>query len=80
MNVPTDILRLRREHCRAETCFGAEQYHLAVKHYRTCLELAERREDIQATRFFALKLASCYRAMRLDDKARGFEALGWAEV
>lgn len=78
MNAP-DILHLRREHCRAETCFSAAQYHLAMKHYRICLELAERREDVQATQFFALKLAQCYSAMNLQEKAAQFWCLARVE-
>lgn len=74
-----DILSLRLEHCRAESSFGSGQYHLAMKHYRVCLELAERREDVQATQFFALKLAQCYASMDLREKAAQFRHLALAE-
>ena len=45
-------------------------------HYRTCLEAAERREDCQAVRFFALRLADCYDSMGLLHKAQEFRELG----
>ena len=73
---PTDIVTLRVAHCRAEYAANGEQYHLAVLHYRTCLEAAERREDCQAVRFFALRLADCYEVMGFADKAEEFRALG----
>ncbi|MFC4452531.1 hypothetical protein [Deinococcus sonorensis] len=72
---PTDIVTLRVAHCRAEHAANGEQYHLAVLHYRICLEAAERREDCQAMRFFALRLSDCYRQMGLMDKARQFRDL-----
>lgn len=71
-----DIVTLRVAHCRAEHAANGEQYHLAVMHYRTCLEAAERREDCQAVRFFALRLADCYDSMGLSHKAAEFRALG----
>ena len=70
--VRTDIVSLRMSHCRAEHAAAEAQYHLAVLHYRECLETAERREDVQAVEFFALKLAECYEQMGLLDKARQF--------
>ncbi|BDP43195.1 hypothetical protein DAETH_31640 [Deinococcus aetherius] len=71
----TDIVSLRMSHCRAEHAAEGAQYHLAVMHYRVCLEAAERREDCRATQFFALKLAACYDEMGLTEKAAGFRAL-----
>ncbi len=76
---PTDIVTLRVAHCRAEHAAHGEQYHLAVMHYRTCLEAAERREDCQAVRFFALRLGDCYEQMGLLHKAQEFRALGDCE-
>lgn len=76
--VPTDIVSLRMSHCRAEHAASAAQYHLAVLHYRDCLEAAERREDCHAVEFFALKLAACYELMGLNDKAGHFRALACA--
>lgn len=73
--VPTDIVSLRMSHCRAEHAALGAQYHLAVRHYRDCLEAAERREDCRAVEFFALRLAACYEQMGLTDKARQFRAL-----
>lgn len=72
---PTDIVSLRMFHCRAECAVEGEQYHLAVMHYRTCLEAAERREDAQAMRFFAMKLSECYAQMGLCDKSQQFRLL-----
>lgn len=74
-SVKQDIVSLRMSHCRAEHAAQAAQFHLAVMHYRECLEAAERREDSQATEFFALKLAECYAQMGLRDKAEHFRAL-----
>lgn len=74
--LPTDIVTLRVAHCRAEHAALGQQYHLAVLHYRTCLEAAERREDCQAVQFFALRLADCYEQMGLTNKAAEFRALG----
>lgn len=76
--VPTDIVSLRMSHCRAEHAASGAQYHLAVLHYRACLEAAERREDCHAVEFFALKLAACYELMGLTDKAGHFRALACA--
>ncbi|GGO35413.1 hypothetical protein [Deinococcus humi] len=73
--VLNDIVSLRMSHCRAEQAAGAAQYHLAVQHYRACLEAAESREDCQAVQFFALKLSGCYEQMGLRDKAAQFRAL-----
>ena len=73
--VQSDIVSLRMSHCRAEQAVRTAQYHLAVLHYRCCLEAAENREDCQAIRFFALKLASCYEQMHLREKALQFRAL-----
>ncbi|PTA68828.1 hypothetical protein [Deinococcus arcticus] len=73
--VQSDIVSLRMSHCRAEHAAGSAQYHLAVLHYRTCLEAAERREDCRAVEFFALKLAGCYERMGLTQKAASFRAL-----
>lgn len=75
-----DIVTLRVAHCRAEHAANGEQYHLAVLHYRTCLEAAERREDCQAVRFFALRLADCYESMNLTHKAGEFRALADCEI
>lgn len=77
-SVSCDIVTLRMTHCRAEQAATLAQYHLATLHYRTCLEVAERREDAQAVQFFALKLAGCYETMGLREKALHFRAL--AEV
>lgn len=77
--VHSDIVTLRMNHCRAEHAAREAQYHLAVKHYRECLEAAERREDSQATEFFALKLAECYGFMGLREKAAQFSALAGSE-
>ncbi|GHF39097.1 hypothetical protein HNQ07_001786 [Deinococcus metalli] len=74
-----DIVSLRMSHCRAEHAAKAAQYHLAVLHYRECLESAEQREDIRATQFFALRLAECYGAMNLREKAAHFHALAGTE-
>ena len=71
----SDIVSLRMSHCRAEHAASGEQYHLAVMHYRACLEAAERREDCRAVEFFALKLAACYEQMGLGEKAAQFRAL-----
>lgn len=71
-----DIVTLRMTHCRAEQAANLAQYHLATLHYRTCLEVAELREDAQAVQFFALKLADCYEFMGLREKAVNFRALG----
>ncbi|GGN37110.1 MULTISPECIES: hypothetical protein [Deinococcus] len=73
--LPCDIVSLRMSHCRAEHAAREAQYHLAVLHYRTCLEAAERREDCRAVEFFALKLAGCYDQMGLNAKAASFRAL-----
>lgn len=73
--LPSDIVSLRMSHCRAEHAAREAQYHLAVLHYRTCLETAERREDCRAVEFFALKLAGCYDQMGLNAKAASFRAL-----
>lgn len=74
-SVVCDIVTLRMTHCRAEQAARLAQYHLAVAHYYTCLEVAEVRQDAQAMQFFALKLADCYEHMGLRDKARSFHAL-----
>lgn len=74
-SVACDIVTLRMTHCRAEQAARLAQYHLAVAHYYTCLEVAEVRQDAQATQFFALKLADCYEYMGLHEKARSFHAL-----
>lgn len=74
-SVPSDIVTLRMTHCRAEQAAGQQQYHLAVLHYRSCLEAAEYRQDERATQFFALKLADCYEVMGLLHKAANFRAL-----
>ncbi|RJF72264.1 MULTISPECIES: hypothetical protein [Deinococcus] len=74
-SVTCDIVTLRMTHCRAEQAARLAQYHLAVMHYRTCLEVAELRQDAQATQFFALKLADCYERMGLRHKAQGFQTL-----
>lgn len=74
-SVPSDIVTLRMTHCRAEHAAQIQQYHLAVLHYRTCLEAAECRQDHRATQFFALKLADCYDSMGLRAKAADFRAL-----
>lgn len=78
-SVKQDIVSLRMSHCRAEHAAQSAQYHLAVLHYRECLEAAERREDPQATEFFALKLAHCYAQMGLREKAAHFHALAGSE-
>ncbi|MFC3831414.1 MULTISPECIES: hypothetical protein [Deinococcus] len=74
-----DIVSLRMSHCRAEHAAAEARYHLAVLHYRECLESAEQREDLRATRFFAARLAECYAAMDLSDKAAQFQALAGAD-
>lgn len=78
-SLPCDIVSLRMAHCRAEHAAGSGQYHLAVLHYRTCLEVAERREDCRAMQFFALRLAECYEAMGLRIKAHAFRHLADAD-
>ena len=75
ISAQSDIVSLRMSHCRAEHAARSAQYHLAVLHYRTCLEVAERREDCRAVEFFALKLAGCYDQMDLGSKAASFRAL-----
>ncbi|MDO4244868.1 MAG: hypothetical protein Q4C89_02465, partial [Deinococcus sp.] len=55
------------------------QFHVAVLHYRTCLESAERREDRQAIQFFSLRLVECYEAMGMRDKAAAFRWLAEAD-
>lgn len=70
-----DIVSIRLSHCRAERAASEGQYHLAALHYRNCLEAAERREDSQAVRFFALRLAHCYTSMGLSAKAQAFADL-----
>lgn len=75
VRVQSDIVSLRMSHCRAEHALTAAQYHLAALHYRCCLEAAEVRQDCQAVRFFALKLADCYDHMHLREKAAQFRAL-----
>lgn len=70
-----DIVTLRMTHCRAEQAAKTAQYHVAAQHYRTCLEVAEIRQDAQATQFFALQLADCYEYMGLPEKAQHFRAL-----
>ncbi|UFA49856.1 hypothetical protein [Deinococcus radiophilus] len=70
-----DIVSLRLSHCRAERAAQQRQYHLAALHYRHCLETAELREDCQAVRFFALRLADCYEQMELSPKAQAFRDL-----
>lgn len=70
-----DIVSLRLCHCRAENTAQQGQFHLAAFHYLACLEMAERREDCQAVRFFALKLADCYAEMGLSAKALSFREL-----
>lgn len=77
--VESDIVSLRMSHCRAEQAAQTAQYHLAVQHYRACLEAAECREDCRAVEFFALKLALCYERMGLPDKAAQFRALANAD-
>lgn len=76
LDLAADIVALRMTHCRAEHAAGSGLLHVAVQHYRACLEAAERREDCQAVRFFALKLEECYAQMGLPDKADQFRALG----
>ena len=71
----SDIVALRISHCRAEQAAKDRMYHLAVMHYRDCLDAAERRQDARATEFFALQLARCYEHMQLRDKAAQFRAL-----
>lgn len=71
----SDIVSLRMAHCRAEHAAREAQYHVAVYHYRLCLETAECREDRQATEFFALRLAECYGRMGMPGKAAAFHAL-----
>ena len=78
-SLPCDIVSLRMAHCRAEHAAGSRQYHLAVMHYRTCLEVAERREDCRAMQFFALRLAECYEMMGLRAKAHAFRHLADAD-
>lgn len=78
--LPTHIVSLRMTHCRAESAAREGLYHVAVLHYRECLEAAERREDGQAVRFFALRLGDCYARMGLTDKAAQFRALGACEA
>ncbi|GHF93410.1 hypothetical protein GCM10017783_01760 [Deinococcus piscis] len=76
-----DIVSIRLSHCRAERAASEGQYHLAALHYRSCLEAAERREDPQAVRFFALRLADCYVQMGLSAKAQAFtELAGYAPM
>lgn len=70
-----DIVTLRMTHCRAEQAASLAQYHLAALHYRTCLEVAELRQDAQATSFFALKLADCYEQMGMPGKAAQYRDL-----
>lgn len=70
-----DIVSLRLCHCRAERTAQQGQYHLATLHYLGCLEMAERREDCKAVRFFALRLAECYSNMGLSAKAQSFREL-----
>ncbi len=77
---PTDIVALRVTHCRAERAAQGGQYHVAVLHYRDCLEAAERREDCQAVRFFALRLGECYAQMGFADKAAQFRSLACVEA
>ena len=77
---PTDIVALRVAHCRAERAAQGGQYHLAVLHYRDCLEAAERREDCQAMRFFALRLGDCYAHMGFAEKAQQFHSLARVEA
>lgn len=43
--------------------------------YHRCLEAAERRQDAQATCYFAGRLAECYHQMKLPQKAAHFGAL-----
>ena len=75
---PQDIVALRLCHCRAQLAATEGSLHVAVQHYRACLEAAERREDAQAMQFFALKLGECYERMGLRDKAVSFKALAKA--
>lgn len=75
---PLDIVTLRLCHCRAEAAASEGALHIAVQHYRACLEAAERREDVQAIQFFAIKLGECYERMGLGDKASSFKALARA--
>lgn len=72
--VAADILSLRLAHCRAEQAAAARQFHVAVMHYRSCLEAAEQREDGRASLFFASRLAECYEQMGLHAKAEAFLA------
>lgn len=78
-SAPSDIVSLRMTHCRAEHAAASAQYHLAVLHYRTCLEAAETRQDERATQFFALKLADCYDQMGFGAKAASFRALAGSD-
>lgn len=75
---PLDIVALRLCHCRAERALDEGALHVAVQHYRRCLEAAERREDEQAILFFALRLGECYERMGLSDKAKDFKLLAQA--
>ncbi|WP_027481188.1 hypothetical protein [Deinococcus pimensis] len=70
-----DIVSLRLCHCRAESAVQGGALHIAVLHYRTCLEAAERREDVQAQQFFASRLGECYDRMGMREKAAGFRAM-----
>jgi len=79
MGTSTDIVSLRINHSRAEHAASSKQFHLAVMHYRTCLEAAELREDCQAAQFFSLQLAICYENMGFIDKALNFRALSCAK-
>lgn len=80
LSIPSDIVSLRICHCRAEQAALQAHYHLAVQQYLRCLEAAELRQDVQATQFFALRLADCYEQMNLEHKAQAFRGLAELEV
>lgn len=66
------IIEIRETHLRAQCAEIAGDWHIAVQAYLCCLEAAERAHDLQATCFFASRLANSYRAMGFSKKAESY--------
>ena len=70
-----DIVGVRLAHLRATTAQDKAWYHVAVQNFLICFAAASDAGDHRAATFFAARLAHCYRAMGLEEKARGYEIL-----
>ncbi|AEB10869.1 hypothetical protein Marky_0106 [Marinithermus hydrothermalis DSM 14884] len=70
-----NIVHLRMDHLRAASAERKGMYHVAVSCYLACLEQVEALGDHRARRYFAGRLAHCYRVMGFEEKARRYEAI-----